>query len=85
MHIGFYGIVKNIFSRDTFSINLILLNMYHNFENCEMCLFTRLLSHGKTVIHLSIFFQLSFFNNYFLKLLQKLKEAPYIFIIAMHM
>ena len=47
MYIGFYGIVENIFSRDTFSINLILLNMYHNFKNCEMCLFKRHLSHGK--------------------------------------
>ena len=30
---------------------------------------------AKSVIDLSIFFQLSFFNNYFLKLLQKLKKA----------
>ena len=29
---------------------------------------------AKTTIHLSIFFQLPFFNNYLLKLLQKLKK-----------
>ena len=31
----------------------------------------------KTVVDLSIFFQLPFFNNYFLKLPQKLKKPPY--------
>ena len=31
---------------------------------------------AKIVVDLSIFSQLSFFNNYFLKLLQKLKKKP---------
>ena len=59
--------------RDTFNLNSILLNMYHDFENYGRCLQK---TPSKTVVDLSIFFQLPFFNNYFLKLLQKLKKPP---------
>ena len=73
MFIGFYGIVE-VFSRDTFSINLVLLNMYHNFENHERCLFKKHLSRGKNFRTSINIFPTIFFNNYFLKLLQKLKK-----------
>ena len=83
--------VESVFSRDTFNINLIFWNcrkylfkrhLYLKFNSFMILKIVEGVSSkdifhvAKTVVDLSIFSQLTFFNNYFLKLPQKLKKSP---------